>query len=90
MAPYVKPFKNLIFGGPFGRVSRGVVPPNYIKTFAWLISTVVKKTGALSEAVQKLIFWGVRGGFTPKISRDKIAFAAQQFYAKIRFRCFVV
>ena len=42
-----------------------------------------------------MIFWdsileGFLGESPPKISGDKIAFAAQQLYTKIRFRCFVV
>ena len=41
-------------------------------------------------------FWGLHFGGVPggvaqkKISEEKIAFAAQQLYTEIRFRCFVV
>ena len=43
MAPYVKSLKNLFLGGPFGGVSGGVVPPNYVKIFVSQISTDIKK-----------------------------------------------
>ena len=35
-------------------------------------------------------FWGGSGEKPQKISGDKIAFAAQQIYTKIRYRCSVV
>ena len=35
-------------------------------------------------------FGGIPGGVAQKISGEKIAFAAQQIYTKIRFRCVVV
>ena len=35
-------------------------------------------------------FEGVTGEVAQKISGEKIAFAAQQLYTKIGFRCFVV
>ena len=60
----------------------------YLSLYNLLIS---KKTGALAGALQKIDFlWGFRGESLQKIAGDKIAFAAQQLYAKIRFRCFVV
>ena len=34
-------------------------------------------------------FWGVPGEVVPKNFGKKIAFAAQQLYTKIRFRCVV-
>ena len=72
-----------------------MVPPNYVKILFWIISTIIKKTGALSGAVQKIDFMGPHFGGFPgespqKILGEKIAFAAQQLYAKIRFPCFVV
>ena len=46
------------------------------------------------EPFKKLIlgapFGGFRGNIPKKTLRDKIAFVAQQLYAKIRFRCCVV
>ena len=55
---------------------------------------ISNKTGTLASAVQKIEFLGphfggVPGGVAQKISRERIAFAAQQLYTKIRFRCFV-
>ena len=35
-------------------------------------------------------FWGVPGELLKQILGEKIAFAAQQFHTKIRFRCFVI
>ena len=35
--------KKLAFGGPFGGVPGGVVPPNYVKIFVYQISTDNKK-----------------------------------------------
>ena len=35
-------------------------------------------------------FGWVPGGVAQKISGEKIAFAAQQLYTKIRFRCAVI
>ena len=54
---------------------------------------VIKKW--LKNNVQKMDFWGpILGGFpvelSQKISGEKIAFAAQQLYSKIKFRCVVV
>ena len=59
------------------------------------MSTDIKKTGTLAWAVQKIDFLGPHlGGFPvelpQKISGEIIAFAAQQLYTKIRFRCVVV
>ena len=56
---------------------------------------ISKRTSTLSLAVQKMDFWGpifggVPGGVAQKISGEIIAFAAQQPYTKIRFKCFVV
>ena len=49
-----------------------------------------QKTGTLAGAFQKIDFWGPILGGSPgkslrKISGEKIAFAAQLLYAKIRF-----
>ena len=55
---------------------------------------IPKKTSTLLKLL-KIDFWGpILEGFVGelplKILGDKIAFAAQQLYTKIRFRCFVV
>ena len=52
-----------------------------------------KQTGTLSQVVQKIDFLEPHFGGFPvelpqKTSGEKIAFAAQQLYRKIRFRCF--
>ena len=65
---------------------------NYLSGKYLLIS---KRSSTLALAVQKMDFLGTRfGGFSvelpQKISGEKIAFAAQQLYSKIRFRCVVV
>ena len=36
------------FLGPFGRVSGGVVPPNYVQIFVSLISPDIKKSSTLA------------------------------------------
>ena len=56
---------------------------------------ISKKSSTLARAVQKIDFLGSHFGGFPgelpqKISGEKIAFAAQQLYTKIRFRCVVV
>ena len=56
---------------------------------------IAKTTSTLASAIQKMDFLGapfgeVPGGVPQKLSGEKIAFAAQQLYTKIRFRCFMV
>ena len=56
---------------------------------------ISKTTSTLALAVQKIDFLGPHFGGFPvklpkKISGEKIAFAAQQLYTKIRFQCVVV
>ena len=56
---------------------------------------ISKTTSTLASAVKKMVFLGPHFGGFPvelpqKISGEKIAFAAQQHYTKIRFPCFVV
>ena len=55
---------------------------------------ISNKTSTLASAVQKIDFLGPHFGGFPgelpqKISGEKIAFATQQLYTKIRFRCAV-
>ena len=64
----------------------------YLSSKCLLLS---KKNDALAGAVEKIDFLGPHFRGFPvelpqKISGDKIVFAAQQLYAKIRFRYFVV
>ena len=46
---------------------------------------IAKKTSTLAYAVQKIDFGGFPVELLKKISGEKIAFAAQQLYTKIRF-----
>ena len=78
----------------FWRVPGEEAPQNYVTMSKYLsvkdllIST---KTGSLVWAVPKIDFLGRFLGESPQnISGEKIAFAAQQLYAKIIFACFVV
>ena len=85
------------FWGVHLRRSRGRWHPQtmskYLSVEYRLIS---KKTSTLAWAVQKIDFLGphfggIPGGVAQKnFERGKIAFAAQQLYTKIRFRCVVV
>ena len=84
------------FGGPFGGVPGGMWHPQtmskYLSVEYLLISI---KTSALAEAAQEIDFLGPHFGrfsveLPQKILGEIIAFAAQQLYTKIRFRCCVV
>ena len=88
--------KSCFWGGPFGGVPGGVVPPNYVKIFVSQISTDIKKNWHPSLSRSKNWFFGApfwggsRGSCPKKISGDTIAYVPQQLHTKIRFPCFVV
>ena len=72
LAPKVKPFKKVILGVHMGG---GGTPQNYVKILFCSISTDIKKTGTLGQAVQKRDFWGPIWGFsgednTPKLCQN--------------------
>ena len=69
-----------------------MVPLNYVKILVSKIPTDIEKKKHEHSSMSRLknFFWEFLGEWLPKIFGDKIAFAAQQPYTKIGFRCFVV
>ena len=80
--------KNWFFNGQFGGISGGSTS-KLCQNICLLNIYWYKKTSALDWVFQKIDFGGFRGS-GPKNFGRQIAFAAQHFYTKIWFRCFVV
>ena len=92
--PYLEPFKKLISGesirGPLGgeiSILCQTICGLYIYQYKQKLSPYIEQ---LKKLVFRAPFWGGSGEKPQKISGDKIAFAAQQIYTKITYRCCVV